>query len=237
MRVARFDGAGTEGGDLEQSDVTRRQFIEISVGAAILTGLASSAGAAESKGEVPRRTLGRTAEKVSMVGIGGFHLGKPELSESESIRIIRAALDNGVNFLDNCWDYNNGQSEIRMGKALRDGYREKAFVMTKIDGRTKESAAKQIDESLGRLQTDRIDLVQFHEVIRMNDPDRIFAPGGAIEATLNAKKAGKLRYIGFTGHKSPQIHLHMLQTADRYGFTFDTVQMPLNVMDAHFDSF
>src|SRR5712671_4727201 len=184
MRVARFDGAGTEGGDLEQSDVTRRQFIEISVGAAILTGLASSAGAAESKGEVPRRTLGRTAEKVSMVAIGGFHLGKPELSESESIRIIRAAIDNGINFLDNCWDYNNGQSEIRMGKALQDGYRQRAFLMTKIDGRTKKAAAQQLNESLGRLQTDRIDLLQFHEIIRMDDSDRVFAAGGAMEAAL-----------------------------------------------------
>ncbi len=193
MRVARFDGAGTEGGDLEQSDVTRRQFIEISVGAAILTGLASSAGAAESKGEVPRRTLGRTAEKVSMVAIGGFHLGKPELSESESIRIIRAAIDNGINFLDNCWDYNNGQSEIRMGKALQDGYRQRAFLMTKIDGRDQKSAARQIDESLARLKTDHVDLLQFHEIIRMSDPERIFQ--------------------------------------------FDTVQMPLNVMDAHYESF
>src|SRR5216683_2679945 len=212
MRVARFDGAGTEGGDLEQSDVTRRQFIEISVGAAILTGLASSAGAAESKGEVPRRTLGRTAEKVSMVAIGGFHLGKPELSESESIRIIRAAIDNGINFLDNCWDYNNGQSEIRMGKALRDGYRQKAFLMTKIDGQTKKAAAQQLNESLGRLQTDHIDLLQFHEVIREGDPARIFRAGGGMEAVLQAKKEGKIRYIGFTGHKSPDIHLKMLET-------------------------
>src|SRR5258708_4746180 len=177
MRVARFDGAGTEGGDLEQSDVSRRQLLEISVGAAILTGLASSAGAAESKGEVPRRTLRRTAEKISMVAIGGFHLGKPELSESESIRIIRAAIDNGINFLDNCWDYNNGQSEIRMGKALQDGYRQRAFLMTKIDGRDQKSAARQIDESLARLKTDHVDLLQFHEIIRMSDPERIFAAG------------------------------------------------------------
>ena len=237
MRVARFDGAGTEGGDLEQSDVTRRQFIEISVGAAILTGLASSAGAAESKGEVPRRTLGRTAKKVSMVAIGGFHLGKPELSESESIRIIRAAIDNGINFLDNCWDYNNGQSEIRMGKALQDGYRQRAFLMTKIDGRDQKSAARQIDESLARLKTDHVDLLQFHEIIRMSDPERIFAAGGAMEAVLEAKKAGKLRYIGFTGHKSPDIHLKMLQVAEQHQFQFDTVQMPLNVMDAHYESF
>jgi aryl-alcohol dehydrogenase-like predicted oxidoreductase len=159
------------------------------------------------------------------------------VSESESIQIVRTALDNGVNFLDNSWDYNKGLSEIRVGKALRDGYRDKAFLMTKIDGRTKQSAAKQIDESLSRFQTDRIDLLQFHEVIRMNDPDRIFASGGGMEAALDSKKAGKIRYIGFTGHKSPQIHLHMLETATKNGFTFDTVQMPLNVMDAHFDSF
>ena len=190
-----------------------------------------------SKGPIPRRTLGKTGERVSIVGIGGHHLGRALVEESESIRIVRTALDSGANFLDNSWDYNDGESEIRVGKALRDGYRDKAFLMTKIDGRDKASAAKQIDDSLRRLQTDRIDLMQFHEVIRMNDPDRIFASGGAIEAVLDAKKAGKLRYIGFTGHKSPQIHLHMLRTADSHGFTFDTVQMPLNVMDAHFDSF
>src|SRR5713101_168685 len=237
MSVARLDGVGTEGGDLEQSDVTRRQFIEMSVGAAILTGLASSAGAAESKGEVPRRTLGRTAEKVSAVGIGGYHLGKPELQEPESIRIIRTAIDNGINFLDNCWDYNEGQSEIRMGKALQDGYRQRAFLMTKIDGRDKKTAARQIEESLGRLQTDRIDLLQFHEIIRMDDSDRVFAAGGAMEAALEAKKAGKIRFIGFTGHKSPDIHLKMLNTAASHQFRFDAVQMPLNVMDAHYDSF
>jgi uncharacterized protein len=218
-------------------DVTRRQFIEIGLGAAILTGLSSPVAALESKGDVPRRALGRTGEKVSMVGIGGYHLGKPVLSESESIRIIRAAIDNGINFLDNCWDYNGGQSEIRMGKALQDGYRQRAFLMTKIDGRDKKSAQRQIEESLARLKTDHVDLLQFHEIIRMNDPDRVFAAGGAIEAALEAKKAGKTRHIGFTGHKSPDIHLKMLQVADEHQFRFDTVQMPLNVMDAHHDSF
>jgi predicted aldo/keto reductase-like oxidoreductase len=179
--------------------------------------------------------LGRTGEKVSIIGLGGYHLGVPD--EPESIRIIRTALDNGVNFLDNCWDYNDGQSEIRMGKALRDGYRQKAFLMTKIDGQTKKAAAQQMDESLRRLQTDHIDLLQFHEVIRDTDPDRIFAPGGGMEAVLEAKKQGKVRYVGFTGHKSPDIHLKMLNTAFSYQFTFDAVQMPLNVMDAHYDSF
>src|ERR1051325_8153994 len=124
-----------------------------------------------------------------------------------------------------------------MGKALRDGYRQRAFLMTKIDGRTKEVAAKQTDESLRRLQTDHVDLLQLHEVIRMEDPDRAFAKGGAIEALQEAKQAGKVRFIGFTGHKDPAIHLRMLEVAGRHGFRFDTVQMPLNVMDAHFRSF
>ena len=184
----------------------------------------------------PTRTLGRPGEKISIVGLGGYHIGM-QSDEQESIRIIRTALDAGMNFLDNCWDYNNGQSEIRMGKALREGYRQKAFLMTKIDGQTKKAAAQQIEESLRRLQTDRIDLLQFHEVIRDTDPDRIFAEGGGMEAALEAKKQGKLRYIGFTGHKSPDIHLKMLKTASAHQFRFDAVQMPLNVMDAHYESF
>jgi uncharacterized protein len=186
---------------------------------------------------VAHRTLGRTGEKISMVGIGGYHLGAPSVEEEEAIRIVRTALDNGVNFLDNCWDYNNGVSEERMGKALRDGYRKKAFVMTKIDGRTKAAATQQLEQSLRRLQTDHIDLLQFHEVIRETDPERIFASGGGMEAVLAAKKEGKVRYIGFTGHKSPEIHNKMLETAFAHKFTFDAVQMPLNVMDAHYDSF
>ena len=139
--------------------------------------------------------------------------------------------------MDNCWDYNGGISEVRMGQALRDGYRQKVFLMTKIDGRDKNTAARQIEESLGRLQTDVIDLLQFHEVIRLDDPDAIFASGGAIEAVQEAKQAGKIRYIGFTGHKDPSVHLRMFETADQHGFHFDTVQMPINVMDAHFRSF
>lgn len=201
-----------------------------------IPGLITHAWADSRKGSVPYRQLGRTGEKVSLVGLGGWHIGiQPH--EQESIRIIRTAIDNGVNFMDNCWDYNGGQSEIRMGKALRDGYRQKVFLMTKIDGRTKEAAAKQIDDCLRRLQTDTIDLMQFHEVIRMTDPDRIFAPDGAFEAVTAAQKAGKIRYIGFTGHKSPEIHLKMLQTCLSHNFTPATVQMPLNVMDAHYDSF
>jgi uncharacterized protein len=186
---------------------------------------------------VPTRILGRTGESVSVIGLGGFHLGRPDLAEPESIRIIRTAIDNGITFLDNCWDYNNGLSEIRMGKALRDGYRDRVFLMTKIDGRDRRSAADQIDESLRRLQTDRIDLLQFHEIIHDTDPERIFDSGGALEAAIEARSEGKIRYIGFTGHKSPSIHAKMLATAARHHFRFDTVQMPLNVMDAHFESF
>ncbi len=189
----------------------RRRFLKTAAATTIMTSL-SKKFAHASDAPVPQRTLGRTGEKVSIIGLGGYHLGVPD--EAESLRIIRTALDSGVNFLDNCWDYNDGQSEIRMGKALRDGYRQKAFLMTKIDGRTKKAAAEQIEESLRRLQTDHIDLLQFHEVIRDNDPDRIFAPGGGMEAVLEAKKQGKVRYIGFTGHKSPDIHLKMLNEQD-----------------------
>ena len=182
------------------------------------------------------RELGQTGERVSIVGVGGFHLSKPQDTEL-AIRIVRDALDNGINFLDNSWDYADGESERRMGRALRDGYRDKAFLMTKIDGRSAQSATQQLDESLRRLQTDRVDLLQFHEVIRMDDADRVFARRGALEAVLRARDDGKVRHIGFTGHKSPDIHRHMLDVAEKHGFHFDTLQMPLNVMDAHFDSF
>jgi aryl-alcohol dehydrogenase-like predicted oxidoreductase len=189
----------------------------------------------ERRGDMIVRPLGRTGEKVSVIGLGGFHIGKPP--ENEAVRIIRAAVDRGITFMDNSWDYNDGRSEIVMGKALRDGYRQKVFLMTKLDGRTKEAAARQIEESLKRLQTDRIDLLQIHEVIRMEDPDRCFADNGAIHALLDARKAGKIRFIGFTGHKDPAVHLRMLEIAAQNGFRFDTVQMPLNVLDAHFRSF
>jgi aryl-alcohol dehydrogenase-like predicted oxidoreductase len=179
--------------------------------------------------------LGRTGERVSIVGLGGYHLGIP--TEEESVRIVRTALDHGMNFLDNCWDYNDGASEERMGKALRGGYRERAFLMTKLDGRTARAAAEQLEQSLRRLATETIDLVQIHEVIRQDDPERCFAEGGAIEALIAARQAGKLRYLGFTGHKDPAIHLRMLERARQHGFRFDTVQMPLNVLDAHYRSF
>jgi aryl-alcohol dehydrogenase-like predicted oxidoreductase len=192
----------------------------------------------ERRGDMLYRTLGRTGEKVSLIGMGGFHLAKAPLDQKSSIKLIHAGLDRGINFLDNCWDYNQGNSEKWMGLALaQGGYRKKAFVMTKIDGRTKELATKQLDESLKRLKLDTIDLVQHHEIIRFDDPDRIFAEGGAMGALVAAKQAGKLRFIGYTGHKDPRVHLYMLEVAGRAGFAFDSVQMPINVMDAHFRSF
>ena len=192
----------------------------------------------ERRGDMWYRTLGRTGEKVSLIGLGGAHLSRKPLTEDGAVRLIHSALDRGINFLDNSWDYGHGNSEKWMGTALaQGGYRQKAFLMTKLDGRTKESAKSQLEESLTRLKTDHVDLIQFHEILRYDDPDRVFAEGGALEAIVAAKKAGKVRYIGFTGHKDPRIHLYMLEVAKRNGFVFDTVQMPLNVMDAHFRSF
>lgn len=187
--------------------------------------------------DIQYRLLGSTGERVSAIGVGGWHLGLPTVDEPLAIRIVRTALDRGINFLDNCWDYHDGASERRMGAALRDGYRERAFLMTKIDGRSRAAATAQLDESLRRLQTDHVDLVQHHEVLRFDDPHRIFDDDGANRALVDAQAAGKVRYIGFTGHKDPQIHLHMLAVAREHGFRFDTVQMPVNVMDAHYRSF
>ncbi|MBW4526331.1 MAG: aldo/keto reductase [Phormidium tanganyikae FI6-MK23] len=190
-----------------------------------------------STSEMLYRELGNTGERVSAIGLGGWHLSLPKVDESLATRIVHTAIDRGINFMDNCWDYNDGVSEIRMGKALQGGYRDKVFLMTKIDGRSKQEATKQIDESLRRLQVDHVDLLQHHEILRFEDPHRIFDPEGAHAAILEAQQAGKVRYIGFTGHKDPYIHLHMLEVAEQNGFQFDTCQMPLNVMDAHYRSF
>jgi aryl-alcohol dehydrogenase-like predicted oxidoreductase len=222
----------------------RRDFLKTATAAGVAATIPASAqsnaaGKPAKRPESPDmiyRELGTTGERVSAIGMGGYHIGK-QADPNESIRLIHAGIDRGITFMDNCWDYNDGISEVRMGQALRNGYREKVFLMTKIDGRTAAEYNKQLEQSLGRLQTDIIDLVQFHEVIRMEDPDRIFAPGGAIEAAVAARQAGKIRHIGFTGHKDPAVHLRMLETAQRHSFHFDTVQMPINVMDAHFRSF
>src|SRR6185312_13541901 len=241
----------------QQSGQTgRRQFIAAGAGAAAAAALGWKRGAVAAEvpkkpqpgaprpedvklpagGKMPTRKLGNTGVEVSLLGLGGFHIGLPK-EEKTAIQIVRTAVDHGVTFMDNCWDYNDGKSQVWMGHALRDGYRKRVFLMTKIDGRTRKSAAEQIEQCLRDLQTDVIDLVQIHEVIRASDPDRVFGPDGAVEALVAARKAGKIRFIGFTGHKSPEIHLKMLATAEAHRFTFDTVQMPVNVMDAHYDSF
>jgi predicted aldo/keto reductase-like oxidoreductase len=221
----------------------RREVLGVMAGLAVAGAGSTPAGASSASAQEPAsssgmiyRTLGKTGEKVSAIGLGGYHIGT-QSDVQESIRIIRTAVDNGITFLDNCWDYNDGESERRMGQALRDGYRQKIFLMTKFDGRTKAAAAKQIDESLQRLQTDHIDLMQVHENIRPEDPDLYFAPGGAREAVDAAVQAGKIRYAGFTGHKDPFVHLRMLEEARAHNYHFASCQMPLNVMDAHFRSF
>jgi aryl-alcohol dehydrogenase-like predicted oxidoreductase len=188
-------------------------------------------------GEIPTRPLGNTGEHISCIGLGGWHLALGHVDRASTERLVRTAIDRGVTFMDNSWDYNDGESERRMGAALKDGYRHKAFLMTKIDGRSRKEAMRQLEECLDRLQTDCIDLVQHHEVIRFEDPHRIFDKDGAQAALLEAQRQGKLRYIGFTGHKDPEIHLHTLRVARDHGFHFDAVQMPLNVLDAHYRSF
>jgi predicted aldo/keto reductase-like oxidoreductase len=222
---------------MDTQGVSRRHFLG---GLAVLT-LAGESYAARFSGgnptdEMPYRPLGSTGEKVSCIGLGGYHLGAANLSESDAIKLFHAAVDRGITFSDNCWDYNGGESERRVGKALQ-GYREKVFVMTKFDGRTKKSALQQLDESLQRLRVDHVDLWQFHENIRMEDPDRFFAEGGAREAVDEARRAGKIRFSGFTGHKDPSVHLRMLELAEKHNFHFDAAQMPINVMDAHYRSF
>jgi len=218
------------------SDGTRRDFLDV-LAAMTVAALGSNGlyAADERSGDMIYRKLGKTNERVSAIGLGGYHIGVPA-TEDESVRLVRAAVDRGITFLDNCWDYMNGKCEVWMGKALRDGYRHKVFLMTKFDSRTGAGTARQIEESLQRLETDRIDLLQFHENIRLEDPDRFFHDGVA-EALLDARKAGKIRYIGFTGHKDPVVHLRMLEEAQARHFAFDSAQMPLNILDAQFRSF
>lgn len=183
---------------------------------------------------VPTRPLGTTGVDVSMLCLGGFHIGVPP--EAEGIRIIHTAIDNGLTFMDNAWEYNDNESERRMGVALaQDGYRQKAFLMSKncAHDRTRDNSLVKLEESLRRLQTDYLDLWQIHEVTFADDPERIYAPGGAAEAMLKAKEDGKVRFIGFTGHKSPAIFRRMLSR----GFPWDTIQMPVSVLDANFNSF
>lgn len=198
-----------------------------------MLGAAGAGAQGQSGAEVPKRPLGSTGLEVSVLGIGGYHLGSVD-SDGEAIQIVNQALDAGVNFFDNAWEYHQGLSEERLGRALK-GKRDRAVVMTKVctHGRDKNVAMRQLEESLTRLQTDHLDLWQIHEVIYENDPELIFAPNGAAEALLQARQQGKVRFLGFTGHKDPSIHLKMLS----HNFPFDTVQMPLNCLDATFRSF
>lgn len=219
-------------------NILRRQFICTAAAAVIAASLANGPiHAATSAGGIPLRRFGRTQDKISALGVGGAHLNMGGISEADAITVVRTMMDAGVNFMDNSWDYSDGETERRMGLALRDGYRDRAFVMTKVDGRSAKVATQQLDQCLQRLQTDHLDLIQLHDVARMDDPARFFQDDGAIAGLVAAKKAGKVRYIGFTGHKSPAIHLHTLKVAEKHSFHFDAVQMPINVMDAHFSSF
>jgi aryl-alcohol dehydrogenase-like predicted oxidoreductase len=213
------------------SEHSRRAFLEgLTVAGAIMT---EQYADAQGAGTVPKRPLGKTGVQVSALGLGGYHIGSAE-TDDEANRIVAEAMDAGVNFFDNAWDYHDGKSEVRLGEALK-GKRQSAIVMTKVctHGRGKDVAMRMLEESLGRLQTDYLDVWQIHEVIYENDPDLIFAPGGAIEALDQAKKQGKVRFVGFTGHKNPAIHLKMLS----HDYPFDTVQMPLNCFDASYRSF
>jgi predicted aldo/keto reductase-like oxidoreductase len=214
---------------------SRRAFLQAGAAGLAAASVATSLRADEkNSGGIPVRQLGKTRENVSILGLGGYHSTVSSLSDRESHRLIQRAVDEGITFLDNAWDYHDGKGEERMGAALAEGgRRDKVFLMTKVCGRTKKDALSNLEDSLRRLQTDRIDLWQFHEICYDNDPDWIFADDGAIHAGLQAVQQGKVRFLGFTGHKDPSIHLKMLQRP----FEWSTVQMPLNVMDAHFRSF
>ncbi len=213
---------------------SRRGFLQTSAATVTAAALLSTArGDEKNDGGIPLRLLGRTGQMVTMIALGGHHSTQHD-DEKESIRLIQRAVDEGIHFLDNCWDYHDGVAEERMGKALAEGgRRDKVFLMTKVCGRTAKDAQSNLEDSLRRLKTDHLDLWQFHEIVYDNDPDWIFAEDGAIQAGLKAVKEGKVRFLGFTGHKDPSIHLKMLSKP----YDWTSVQMPLNVMDAHFRSF
>jgi len=215
------------------SRVTRREFLGQAIAASGSMAMAQQNTQQNTSSDIPRRPLGKTGLQASIIGMGGYHLGSAD-DLSTAKRMVDEAIDAGVNFFDNAWDYHQGRSEEWLGAALK-GKRDKVILMTKVctHGRTKDVGMKMLEESLRRLQTDHLDVWQIHEVIYYNDPDLIFAPNGVAEALDQAKREGKVRFVGFTGHKDPQIHLRML----RHGFAFDTVQMPLNAFDASFRSF
>ena len=217
---------------MEERPSTRRGFIKKAAYGLWACNTAGRVLAGSGQAEIPTRPLGGTGVNVSILGLGGYHIGTIR-DDNQSIRLIRKAIDRGVTFLDNAWEYHNGRSEELMGRALSGGYRDRAFLMTKHHGRDKKTAMEHLEDNLKRLRTDVIDLWQFREVVYDKDPEMIFAAGGGIEAAELAKKQGKVRFIGFTGHRDPVIHLKMLA----YGYPWDAVQMPMNVFDAHFKSF
>lgn len=214
--------------------VSRRDFLKGAAAALAAAQAGCSFLGPEEKnyGGVPTRPLGKTGERVSIVGMGGWNIANAK-DEREAIAILQAAVDGGMTFFDNCWDYHDGRSEELMGKALEGGRRDKVFLMTKVCARDYKGALRHLDDSLRRLRTDRLDLWQFHGIQWEDDPQLIFAEDGALRAALEAKEAGKVRFIGFTGHKHPKFHLAMLAMP----FEWDAVQMPLNVLDAHYLSF
>jgi predicted aldo/keto reductase-like oxidoreductase len=208
----------------------RRSFLQVSAGA--LAALALPVTAETRRNGMPCRALGRTGQEVSLLCLGGAHIGGKELSDDEAIRIMRTAVDEGVNFFDNAWAYHDGRSEERMGRALKDGYRDKVYLMTKHRGRDAKRAQEHLEDSLRRLDVDVIDLWQIHEVIRPEEADLVYS-GGAIEFALKMREQGKIRHIGFTGHHITTVHAEIIAR----GFPWDTVQMPLNCFDAHYRSF
>ena len=218
-----------------REEPSRRHFLKQSAAALSVASLADEVIAQTSGSSatgLPTRVLGRTGQRVSILCLGGWHIGSVK-DEAEAIRIMHAAIDEGMTFFDNSWDYHSGRAEELMGKALAmDGKRQKVFLMTKNCERDYGGSMKNLEDSLRRLRTDHLDLWQFHEIVYDNDPDWVFEKGG-IKAALEARKQGKVRYIGFTGHKDPRIHLKMLAKPHDW----DAAQMPINVMDAHYRSF
>ncbi len=211
----------------------RREFLKAAAAGLALSPLAKSILAAQENvvGGVPRRPLGDTGQKVSIIGIGGWHIGS--IPQDEAIALMHRAIDEGIDFFDNAWDYHNGGSEEVMGKALASGgRRDKVFLMTKVCDRDYEGAKKQLEQSLRRLKTDHLDLWQFHEINYPEDPTWVFEKGG-IRAAVEAREQGKVRFIGFTGHKDIRFHLEMLKKA----FHWNSSQMPINILDAHYRSF
>lgn len=207
----------------------RREFVKnissVAIGAAFLPMNACAIVDASSR----YRILGRTGEKVSAMGIGGFHVGDPSVPADVAIKIIRTAIDRGVNFMDNAWSYQNGRSETLMGEALKDGYRDKVLLMTKVMGRTLDKAKEQLETSLNRFQMDKVDLLQFHAIGHQNgDVDAIYNTG-LIKWAESLRDQGVIKYIGFTGHNHPAAHIDMIKR----GYPWDTVQMPLNIGDFH----